>query len=502
VADPMTPEQLGPVISDLLRQHRKERPRLDLIARYMANKVNDIYVPKKASDEYRRLVEMAKFNVLGLVVSALAQNLFVDGYRPTGPSGRAPSSDNSPIWDQVWQPNRMDARQASLFRPAIKYGYGYATVTPGRPAPVITPYSPRKLTALYEDPVNDEWPRHAMVMKRRSLFREPEPGSDPLEAPQAPTGAKLDVLDDNFVYHVVKRGEKWELSVDVDEHGLGVCPVVRFLDAWGEDDEDDELELPPGKVEPLLPAQKQLNQTTFGLLMAQQYAAFKQRWATGMAINEDANGNPVEPWNSRVDAVWQNESPDGRFGEFSETDLSGYLDSRDKVLLYISAVAQVPPQNILIGAGISNISADALVALESGHRHDIAEHKSSFGEGIEQLLRLAGKALGGEEGMAAWEDLSAQVVWRDTTPRTLSQVADALGKLATQLGIPVQALWERIPEVTDSDIARWTAMADERDIMSELEAMVNGSGQEEPEEEARGNGAVGAGSTADALASA
>jgi hypothetical protein len=473
VAEPKTAEQLGPIVSDLIRQHNKERTRLDEIARYMANKVDAIYVPKKATDEYRRLVDMARFNVLPLVVAAKAQNLYVDGYRPTSQTGRAPSADNSPIWDRVWQANRMDARQASLFHPAIKYGYSYATVLPGsgEAGPVITPCSPRTLTALYDDPVNDEWPRFAMTF-RQKVFKGADVGTDPIEQPATPAGVNLKVYDDNFIYRVTENG--WELDTDAQVHGLGVCPVVRFLDAYGEDDLDEKLELPPGKIEPLLPAQRQLNQTTFGLLMAQQYTAFKQRWATGMTIEQDANGNPVEPFNARVDAVWQNESPDGKFGEFSETNLDGYLNSRDKVLLYISSVAQIPPHNLLVGAGISNISAEALAALESGHRHDISEYQTSFGESLEQLLRLAGRAMGDTEGMAAWDDMSAQVVWRDTTPRSLSQVADALGKLATQLGIPPQALWERIPNVTDQDIQRWTALASERQVMDELEAMVKG----------------------------
>lgn len=486
---PMTATELGPVITELLRQHRKERSRLDTIARYMRNKAVDIYVPREATAEYKMLVDQARFNVMPLVVTAVAQNLFVDGYRPTAGNGRSPSADNAPIWDQVWQPNRMDARQASLYRPAIKYGYSYAVVVPGQPVPVITPYSPRRLTAIYDDPVNDEWPRSAMVTKR-SLARPAETGTDPLADPQVVAdGVTLTIYDAEFRYTVVKRQAGWELVGDVEAHDLGVVPVVRFLDEQGDDDGEDDL-VCPGKVEPLLPAQRQLNQTTFGLLMAQQYSAFRQRWATGMTIEEDAQGNPIQPWNAAANRMWQNESPDGKFGDFDQTSLDGYLNSRDKTLLYIASMAQIPPHNLLVGAGISNISAEALAALESGHRHDIAEHQTSFGESIEQMLRLAAKALGDDD---AWNDMSAQVVWRDTTPRSLSQVADALGKLATQLGIPVQALWERIPGVTDQDIARWQTMASEQDLMDELRSLV---------EDRQETGAVTAGDPADELAPA
>ena len=52
-------------------------------------------------------------------------------------------------------------------------------------------------------------------------------------------------------------------------------------------------------------------------------------------------------------------------------------------------------------------------------------------------------------------DPASQVRWRDTESRALAATVDALGKMASQLDIPVQELWERIPGVTQQDIERW-----------------------------------------------
>ena len=472
-----------------------EFARLANIRRYMLNEACDLYVPAEATKEYRMLVDQARFNVMPLVVTAVAQNLFVDGYRPTGPDGRAPLSENSEIWDKVWQANRMDARQASLYRAAVTYGFGLRHRPPRRPPGTeeptakITPWSPLRLTALYDDPVNDEWPMFAMTVDQPHLMTTPgRQITDPsIQAVIGPTTVK--VYDRWFVY-TLRVDMTTDVVTNVEEHGLGVCPVVRFVDEF----DTDGASL--GKVEPLLPAQRQLNQTTFSLLMTQQYSSFRQRWATGMAIEEDENGVPKEPWNSAVNTVWQNESPDGKFGDFAESSLSGYLESRDKVLLYIASFAQIPPHNLLVGSGISNISAETLAAIEAGHRQDIGEHQTSFGESIEQMLRLAGLACGDTD---AWEDTSAEVVWRDTTPRSLGQVIDALGKMAAQLGIPVQALWERIPGVTDQEIARWQEMANEEDVMAELRAMLDQAADPVQEDDPDG---VPSGDPADELAPA
>ncbi|MFE1361321.1 phage portal protein [Streptomyces harbinensis] len=421
-----------------LHQARQaEAGRLDPIHAAVRGSISGIYVPRKATQEYRNLVDQARFNVLPLVVSQLAQALYVDGYRSSG------EVENSPLWDTVWQPNRLDARQAGLYRAAIQYGTSYARVLPGAPAPQITPLSPRRCTALYEDPLTDEWPLYALVHR---------------------SGDRYAIYDDEQAYPVRLSESGPVLDGEARTHGLGVCPIVRFVDGYGDLDEG-----PAGKIEPLLPVQRQLNQTTYSLLMAQQYSAFRQRWVTGMTIEEDANGNPVEPFDVGVDRLLHAQDADTRFGEFGQTDLKGYLDSRDKALLYISSAAQIPPHNLIVGSGISNISAEALAALEAGHRQDIAEHQTSFGESIEQMLRLSAAAMG---DAGAWADTSAQVVWRDTTPRSIGQVADALGKLAQMLDVPPRALWERIPGVTQTDLERWAAMASERDVMSELATML------------------------------
>lgn len=464
----LTGPELKSALTALRNARAAERARLERISRYWHDNVTGrmagIYIPRRATAEYKLVVEQARFNILDIVVTAVAQNLFVDGYRPAGKSGRPAGQDNADIWE-VWQANRMDARQAGIFRTAIGYGISYATVLTGDFLPVITPNSPKQMTVLYEDPMNDEWPELALRVERTRLDDR---------------GRKFDVLelyDETTVYELEVDTESGDPKVTkAEDHGLGVTPVVRFLDRY-------DLEGSPGKVEPLISVQQQINQTTFGLLMSQQFSAFRQRWVTGMEIQKDAEGNEIAPFNAAVDTLFQAVSVDTKFGEFGQTDLKGYLDSRASLLLHVASVAQIPPHNLLTGPGISNISAEALAALEAGHRQDIEEHQTSFGESIEQMLRLAGRA---NDDDAAWADMSAQVKWRDTTPRSLSQVADALGKLASQLGIPARALWERIPGVTDQDLAHWEAMAAEDDLLASLESIM-----QEGEQDAQPSGQNG-----------
>lgn len=472
----MDNKTLANVTQYLIAARRAESIRFFEIHEYVKNRVIDIYVPPKATQEYRKLVDQSRFNILPLLIRSLANNFFIDGYR----ARRA--SENAPVWGQVWQPNRLDARQAGWWRSALEYGVSYATVLPGElngeKSAAITPWSPRRLTALYADPINDEWAQYFMTVgtSRPQFGPEGVQIVTPVSVYDADYRYDIDIPSAMLATQIFTPGRSGDvvngqITVDasaarVSEHGVGVPPLVRFMDTWGELDDG-----PEGVIYEMLPAQRQLNQTTFGLGMAELYSAFKQKWVTGLEIQEDENGNPVEPFNVAVDKLLQAESEVTKFGEFGQTDLNGYLSSRDKTLLYVASVRQIPPHTLVVGNAVSNVSAEALAALEAGHQQDIAEHKTSFGESAEQMLRLAGRAIGDD---ATWRDTSAQVRWRDTTPRSLAQVADALGKLATLLEVPAQALWERIPDVTDQDLESWKAMARESDTFGRLDDLLRG----------------------------
>jgi hypothetical protein len=68
----------------------------------------------------------------------------------------------------------------------------------------------------------------------------------------------------------------------------------------------------------------------------------------------------------------------------------------------------------------------------------------------------------------AAQDWNAQVLWKDTEGRSLGQAADALGKLATMLGVPVEMLWERIPGWTQTDVERAKEMVANGDSITQL----------------------------------
>ncbi len=418
-------------LDSALEQDLGRNGRLGKVRRYLEGDHDLPYMPRGAREEYRHLAHKAITNWTPLLSDTYAKGLIVEGYRP------AKAASNDEAWD-YWQANGLDARQGIAHRGALNYGAAYALVLPGtvgrRSVPFFRPLNPLKTSAWYRDE-DDDFPEIAFRRKGTTL-----------------DGTRLvEVYDkvNRYTFALPSDRGEWVLSA-TDEHGLGVTPFVRFRDRL-----DDEAR---GIIRPILTLQDRVNEVVFSTLVALQYASFRQRWATGLAIPEDEDGNPVEPFEAAVDRLWVSDDPEARFGDFAQTELSGHLGMYESTVRTLAAIAQISP-NILTG-DLVNLSAEALAQMESQTQRKMEEFEVIFGESWEVGFKLAARAAGNTR-LAT--NVGAQVRWRDTEARSFSQTVDGLGKIAQMLMVPVEALWERIPGVTDQDIEYWRSLKVEQD---------------------------------------
>ncbi|MEU6633807.1 phage portal protein [Streptomyces parvus] len=426
--------------------------RLEEIDRYYRGKMASPYMPTSANAEYKLLAERAIHNWLPWVVAAPLQNLQVDGFRPSEGNGKGKE-----VWD-TWQTNRMDARQGVVHEGALVYGHAYVAVLPGPDGPKIAPMSALRAWAAYDDPVCDEFPLYAV-----QIFQHPDTG----------TLERARYFDDRHVVEITYKastgpfGESYTTPMISGRkaHGFGVTPVVRFspnMDALGRS---------VGLVQPLIPVCDRINQTWFDLLIAQTYGSFKVRYVTGMAPPLDvdpatgevrtdpATGEPLyKAIEFSPDRAMMAEDPDTKFGELSETSLDGFHKSLELNVQHMAAVSQTPPHYLL--GNMANLSADALAAAESALTRKVDALKQTFGESWETVLRLCAHALGKTK---LSKDRKAQVVWRDTGSRSLAQTADAFGKLVQMVSVPPEALWDKLPGFSQTDVDKFHEFKDKAD---------------------------------------
>lgn len=433
--------QARDAVNGLLSVCSQESGRLEKLAAYTrgwdaAEAARRMWVSESARQEeqHQELARLAQTPFIGLVLDTYGQSLKVDGFF---------SGDDGPAsaW-QWWQRNRMDARQTGLHRAALQYGSAYATVLPAENGGArIGVHSPRRFVAHYGEgislpgfePVGDEYPIIALEIGRTHLRLiddeavyffgiEQRPG-DPLWWTQ-----KAYLHPHNLPY------------IEARPHDLGVTPVVRYQDRMMADGEQQF-----GIVEHLIGLQDRINRTNYEQGVAQYFAAFKQRYVIGWMPE-----NELVALKQSVATTQFFKEPDVKVGQYDETDLTRYIDSRQATVRDFAAVAQVPAQALGANA-ISNISADGLAALETSKDRKVAEIQTSLGESHEQLLRLAAYVTGDDAGAG---DFSSEVKWAETSARSFAQTVDGLGKLAQMLGIPPEELWSDIPGWTRERVER------------------------------------------------
>jgi hypothetical protein len=231
-----------------------------------------VEIPADAPPLMRELARKSETNYLPLLVKTFSQVMKVDGYTTASDEG------GTDPWSW-WQRARLDSRQTGLTRSALSYGAAYATALPGvygggLAGPSISTYSPRQMTALYQDPEADEWPMMAVAV---------DEGGD--------GSAIVSLFDEDMIYRfgietqprtgfdqalTLPYGSGSLTFLDAVAHNTGVTPVIRYRDRNLLAGEEQY-----GIVEPLMTIQERINETTFQMSVAQYFQAFKQRYVIG-----------------------------------------------------------------------------------------------------------------------------------------------------------------------------------------------------------------------------
>ena len=417
-----------------------EMPRLERIHNAMrvdGEFTPTVCMPPDAPRVYAELARKSHTDFLRLIIKEFSQAIKVEGYIT-----KSDESARGPWW--WWQRNQMDARQAGLTRSVLKYGASYALAYPGDfngiAGPAVRCFSPRQMTAVYANDW-DEWPMYALYTDRLHTVLVDAEGEYRFGVKNPSQQQLLDAALSPSV---------WSSNLEPIErrpHGMGFVPVVRYTDRWLL---DGEMEY--GIVEPLLSKQEHIDQIEYEKSVAQYTTAFRQRYVENW-VPED----PSQELKSNPGAVWyiaaedaEGNAVDVKVGEFSETDLTGYLNSGAQARRDLASLAQIPVHNLGID-GVSNISGDALEALNNSRNQEASEISTSLGESHEQLMRLFAYI---DDDTLASEDYESEVRWADLNSRTYAQMVDGLSKLvAANIISPDDAL-DDVPGMTEQRAQR------------------------------------------------
>lgn len=405
-------------------------------------------LPAKASREHRVLQELSRTPWLRLVVDNVVQAMYVDSVM--GCEGRSDAALD------LWQGNHLSRAQVANHRSMIAYGSSFGVVTPGSDprCPRIRFVSPKSMAVEYEYPGDESTMSATLESRGDGRFVLQIPGWSYQLRQGKRTGGAMDGLSVEGPVPVVgAAGSRVQLRV---------IPVVRF---------SNQMDLEGrviGEVEPFIPLAQRVNKTSYDRLLAQHFNSWKVRTVTGLELPSqvDADGDPTDRVDEQAaerlkvklaqDDILVGEDPETRFGTLDATALDPFVNSWRSDIEALGAASQTPVYALT--GQMNNLTPDALAAARAPLTQKIYERQMNAGEAYAALLRVAG-LMAGDELLAG--DSRLKVTWQDMEIRSMSQAADALGKITQMLGVPRRALWGRIPGVEGTDVEQWERMADE-----------------------------------------
>lgn len=432
-----------------------ERTKLDRLDRWMRWTPDPTRLPRASTRELRDLEELSRTPWLSLVVTTVAQCMYVDNYlTPLDRDDAKDRADNPHGPWLTWLRNGFEQRQTPVHRATLGFGYAFVKVLEGedhlgQPMSVMRGVSPRKMWAVYQDPESDDWPMYS------------------LQVDDQPGGKQMLRLYDEEMEHFLScssDGSGIEY-IEGRPHGAPHPPIVRYTNQLDLDGRAD------GEVEPFIGAARRINKTAYDRLLVQHFNSWKVRTVAGMSAPDTDDEAEAVRLRLRQQDLLVAEDADTKFGTLDETPLTGFVESWRADVEALAAVSQTPAHQLT--GQLVNLSAEALAAARASLTQKVYERQKSIGKSHAQALKLAAY-LQGESDYAG--DILGRVHWQDMEIRSMSQAVDALGKAATMLDVPKKALWGRIPGIEQSDVTEWNEYADADDPAAQLAAALDRQG--------------------------
>jgi hypothetical protein len=396
-----------------------------------------------ATEQYRRefgnMIGAVRDNWMPLVIDAKSQRLTPVGFRFGSPTDdeidiTKPIIQADQDANRIWQENYLDADSKMAHSTALTTGRcpimiwkgnnDQAEITIEHPASVYVAYgsggSRRHRVAAIKR-WTDEWTGGEFI----NLY--------------LPEGIHK--------YHRAKKGDRLTARDTPLPNPLKAVPILELRHRMRHRDGQCRSALME-----VTSTQDQLTKTLIDTLVAAEFQAFRQRWATGIEIPKDPDtGEPVMPFKSAINRIWTTPNDDADFGEFSQVDLTGYTRLREHLIQSLASRTATPPHYLINGQTLPN--AESVKAAETGLVASVRDSMVSFGETWEHVMRMAFHVQGDERRGGYTR---AETLWKDPETRSEAEHIDAVLK-RKPLNIPLRQLWEDAG-YTPEQMGRFSAM--------------------------------------------
>lgn len=382
------------------------------------------------SQKYRQaftsMLNAVRDNWMPIVIDAVGERLHVQGFR----FGEESEGDRD-AWS-IWQRAHLDSESELGHTTALTASRAAVLVAPGPDGlERITVEHPSQMVVATES--GNRWNRVAALKSWRDDWT-------------GDTRATL-YLPDQVVRWVKesKGGADWQV-LSVESNPFSEVPVVPLRNR------PNLFDACKSELDDVTSTQDQINKLVCDMLVASEFQAYRQRWATGIEIPLDPDtGKPVQPFAAAIDRVWAVSDPDARFGDFAQADLGGYVKLIENRVQSLASRSRTPAHYMLGQSGVFP-SGESLKATETGLIAKVRSRQIHFGEAWEEVIRLAFKVRGDSRANIT----DGETIWADPESRSESEHVDAMVKRRA-LSVPLEQLWEDLG-YSPTQIGRFRSM--------------------------------------------
>lgn len=394
---------MNPDIATAIKKFKDSLPGYDKNDRYYRGDHDLRYATEKFLNTFGSLFREFALNLCPAVVDAVRDKLVITEFGVEA-GGETTIADEA--W-KIWQLNRMGKRSGEVHKEAVRNGDAYAIVWPNRTGQVtIYPQRAATCTVVYDEETpgrilwaakhwrtNDRkfrlnlyYPdRVERYISKRRREDIPELQTNRLQGAQ---GDRFPGFFQNKSAYASVLPEAKEFIEYTDEGSPVITnpyekvPVFHFAN-------NSDIGS-PGQSELInaIPIQDALNKSVLDMMVAMEFASYRQRWAAGIEIEYDEAGKPIPPFQAGIERLWITENGEAKFGDFEATDLDQFLNVKESFRVDMAAVTGTPLWYFMQAKG-DFPSGEALKKSETRFIHKVRDRQESFGQVWEDVMAFA-----------------------------------------------------------------------------------------------------------------
>lgn len=387
------------------------RPLTEKYERYYNGDHDLRFATEKFENTFGKLFREFALNLCPIICDAVKDKLLVKGFSVES-SPHLTERVDAAVRD-VWSRNRMAIRSGEVHKEALRQGDGFVLVWPDvNRRPCIYPQHSAGIAVFYEEsrPDTIEFAAKCWLDGKKHT--------------------RLNLFYPDRTERYISRMQNVSAAAEVKDmmpagpaiaNPYGRVPLFHFAN-------NSEIgSAGRSELEAALPIQDGLNKAVLDMLVAMEFAAFRQRWAAGIEVEYDSDGNAVAPFTSGVDSLWIAGDPSARFGDFQAAELEQFLKVKEGFRVDIATVTGTPLHYFVQDAAAFP-SGESLRQASARFIAKVLSRQLAYGQVWADVMSFA-LAIQGIRGTRL------VTLWQDPSPLSERERLQIL-LLKKQLGIP------------------------------------------------------------------